>query len=180
MKVMIYDATDTKPGLELADSWAFGGKLYKQFNKLDKICAANSFKEARDFLVKLDPIDRLEFWGHGNPGNFFINGIKMDPDEFFKDLPQIRDLIWFRSCGTIAGTKGKSFALTVAARTKTTVAGHTHLIGPLQSGLHTLKPGSLPSWSNTEGLDKKGNMKSSYIWSPNTISCLHSEIPKGW
>ena len=61
-------------------------------------------------------------------------------------------------------------------------AGHTYIIGPLQSGLHAIAPGGTPHWSTYEGLDVGSPEKPRRaLWSipgaPNTISCLRVNLP---
>ena len=93
-----------------------------------------------------------------------------------------RALVWFRTCATFGRQKGKDFASVVAGFFGCRAAGHTYVIGPLQSGLHSLAPGESPAWSVDEGVvagdDRAAAMSS---WSaPNTITCLHGVVPEGF
>lgn len=182
LKVMVYDATDTVPDqLELADSWKLGGVLYKLVKQVDHIIAATSWAQAvKELNAIKQPIEEIQFWGHGCPGKFFIAGKPLDDLVLEAITFKVKNLVWFRSCGTFAGSRGHNFAKKIARKFQCQVAGHTFIIGPLQSGLHSLKPGKEPSWSIEEGLDGKGKMKNSSPWAPNTITCLHADVPKGW
>jgi hypothetical protein len=59
------------------------------------------------------------------------------------------------------------------------------VLGPYQSGLHTLVPGERPNWSAREGLlEGTAADPRRALWSaprePNTITCLHGRIPAGY
>jgi hypothetical protein len=60
------------------------------------------------------------------------------------------------------------------------VAGHTYVIGPLQSGLHSVTPTQPPTWSMAEGFAADGSSLTSTPWAPNTITCLHGAVPSTW
>ena len=74
------------------------------------------------------------------------------------DLARFREqlapnaLIWFRTCETLGANAGIEFAERLADWTGARIAGHTHVIGFHQSGLHALAPGVAADWSPTEGL----------------------------
>ena len=59
------------------------------------------------------------------------------------------------------------------------IASHTYIVGPWQSGLHTIKPDEEPTWDIDEGIYDNKKMIS-MPWSPNTIFCLTGKIPEGW
>ncbi|MGB1700273.1 MAG: hypothetical protein ACPHRO_09985, partial [Nannocystaceae bacterium] len=90
--------------------------------------------------------------------------------------------LWFRTCETFGAQPGHDFARHLAAHMGARVAGHTYIIGPLQSGLHLLAPGQRPAWSDSEGL-AEGTPQAplrarwSSISAPNTITCLRRSLP---
>jgi hypothetical protein len=88
-------------------------------------------------------------------------------------------LVWFRTCGAFGGAAGHAFAIACAARFGCRVGGHTFVIGPLQSGLHTVTPTLPPSWPLDEGQNGHGLLPSTPM-APHTITCLHGAIPAGW
>ena len=90
-------------------------------------------------------------------------------------------LFWFRTCSTFHGEAGKEFAKTFSELIRCKTAAHTHKIGfPSHSGLHSIMPGEEPNWPSEEGKDKKGNVKSSGLFKPNTIWFWRNTIPEGW
>ena len=89
-------------------------------------------------------------------------------------------LIWFRTCSTFQGGSGQSLAKHLSNSLNCVVAGHTRIIGLLQGGLHTIRPGEHPSWSVDEGEFKQGIIPVWLKWGNNTITCFHTKIPHGW
>jgi hypothetical protein len=194
IRLMTYDDTDWA-GEGLTTSWFAGGKLYKLFRTLDLVRPASSWREAFDWLSTVEPdkkIDVWQFWGHGSPGSVYIDGTPLTADalipghQFHNDLLVLKDrlhsnsLVWFRTCSTFNGRIGKKFAVDLANFLGCRVAAHTFIIGPFQSGLHSIKPGQEPSWSDDEGRNSKGESLMSMPWYTNTITCLHGNVPKGW
>ena len=94
-------------------------------------------------------------------------------------------LWWFRTCETFGADAGHEFARAWSSFFDCRAAGHTYVIGPWQSGLHTLRPGQQPDWSVSEALIEgtPADPKRA-AWStprePNTISFLHNTIPPGY
>lgn len=89
-------------------------------------------------------------------------------------------LVWFRTCATFGQAPGRRFAIAAAARLGCRVAGHTHLIDVLQSGLHSLAPEAAPKWSAGEGVTAGGTLAGSSIGAPHTVSFLAGAVPEGW
>lgn len=194
IRVMTYDSTDWA-GNSLTKSWFAGGKLYKFFRALDVVKPVTSWKEAFSWLNTVDPgkkIDMWQFWGHGSPAKVYVNGGSVGLDllaqnhEFHADLVALKarlhpqSLVWFRSCETFNGPNGKKFAKDLADFLGCTVAAHTFIIGPFQSGLHSVRPGQEPSWPDGEGCDANGRGQVSMPWYTNTVTCLTGNVPKGW
>jgi hypothetical protein len=141
-------------------------------------------------------IAEVQFWGHGKWGRALIAGESFDRASLLPTHPMtghlsaLRErlvsgaLVWFRTCETLGARPGQDFARALGDRLGVTVAGHTFVIGYFQSGLHTLAPGTSPSWSTTEGLrdgseDDPRAALSSGPGRPNTITCLTGAIPAG-
>jgi hypothetical protein len=177
-RVMIYDATDTRPGVELADAWLAGSWLYRAFRSLDICQGFGTWKQALDWLESLGPVDSVQYWGHGSPGAVWLGGQRLDVNELAR--VRVRDLFWLRTCASFAGEKGQELARDMSSVLGCRVAGHTFNIGPLQSGLHSLAPGDEPGWLLAEGLGENGRPTWSRPWSPNTVTFLHSSFPKEW
>lgn len=204
LKVMIYDDTDLRKAPEdikpdqfgLTASWLLGGLFYRWFAWLTKTKGVSSWDEAFEYLLNLklksgQLIWEIQFWGHGQAGRAFIDG---DPFQE-KDLEpggryheKMLELsarldpkghIWFRTCSTAHGVKGKMFMELLAKMAGCTVAAHTFIIGVWQSGLHTVEPGEAASWPVKEGV-AQGEALWSHKRAPNTISFLHGFIPRGW
>ncbi|MET0405724.1 MAG: hypothetical protein ABW123_25110, partial [Cystobacter sp.] len=86
---------------------------------------------------------------------------------------------------TFGTARGHAFARAWTRFFGCRAAGHTYVIGPWQSGLHSLGPGEEPTWSVAEGLPPDGGdtartARMSGRREPNTITCLHGEIPPGF
>jgi len=209
IRVMIYDSTTLKDGWDglkedgLALSWKWGAVLYKLRNKVDLVIDATNWKGALTLLLILSAgkkIEEIQFWGHGRAGAAYIGTDRLDiadllagqQEEVRSLLLQLKgrmtndSLIWFRTCATFCGEIGHAFAYELAQLMECRVAGHTHIIGPWQAGLHTLSPNDKPYWSLEEGIAEGTPRRiRKHLWSipfksPNGISCLTSEIPEGW
>lgn len=176
-RVMIYDDTDTKPGVELADAWAVGGWLYRAFRSLDICRGFGTWRQALHWLESLGPVDSVQYWGHGSPGAVWLGGQQLDVSDLAR--VKVRELFWLRTCASFAGDKGRALATDMSRTLNCVVAGHTHNIGPLQSGLRSLSPGETPTWSLEEGL-VDGKPVGSRPWTVNTITCLHGQVPERW
>lgn len=176
-RVMIYDASDTKPGVELADAWAAGGWLYRGLRRLDVCRGFTSWKQALDWIESLQAVDEVQYWGHGSPGAVWLAGQRLNVDELARI--KVRNLFWLRTCASFAGAPGHELASKMSRVLGCRVAGHTHNIGPLQSGLHSLRPGAEPAWPDSEGI-AGGKAKRSTPLAPNTITCLHGSFPESW
>jgi hypothetical protein len=174
---MIYDASDTRPGVELADAWRAGGWLYRKARSLDICQGFGTWKQALDWLESLGTVDSVQYWGHGSPGAVWLGGKRLDVSDLAR--VRVRDLFWLRTCASFAGAAGQALAAEMSRTMNCVVAGHTHNIGLLQSGLHTIGPDEAPGWSADEGL-VDGRPAWSRPWSPNTVTCLHGTFPKEW
>src|SRR6185369_4655873 len=90
-------------------------------------------------------------------------------------------LWWFRTCETLGADCGQAFARAWADFFKCRVAGHTHVIGFHQSGLHSLRPGEIPTWSADEGIiegDARNPLRAakSTRGTSNTITCFGGRV----
>ncbi len=221
MHLLVYDATWEGPWYQplLTSSWKAGGALYKSHpHAVDESFGATSWEEALAWLCSVrpgEPIDSVQYWGHGFYGRVYVGRDILDVDALaagharHNDLLALRQrmrgessLFWFRTCSTFATPRGIAFARAWTRFFGCRAAGHTFVIGPLQSGLHSLGPSDEPTWAPTEGVsaevrkkrrtalvpedvgaDKYGAERvalGSRPWSPNTITCLHGAIPDGW
>jgi hypothetical protein len=202
LRLMIYDRTcmtgNGVPGLTL--SWRVGGWLYGRLGRLDSWSGAATWEEALNWLATVgrpDPIAEIQYWGHGQWGEVLLDHQSLDatavapPNPHCEALGAIRDrlipggdaLWWFRTCSTFGTVRGHAFARAWSRFFGCRVAGHTFVIGPFQSGLHTLRPGAKPGWPVDEGVPApvNGVPATRALWSarsaPNTISCLQGRIP---
>lgn len=194
LRLMTYDNTDWESGL--TQSWFAGGGLYRLFRAIDLVKPVTSWAEALDWLATVEPskkIDVWQFWGHGSPATAYVdyvplNGLALEeghplhaPLLKLKERLHPKSLVWFRTCSTFHGPRGKKFAEDLANFLGCRVAAHTFVVGPLQSGLHSIGPGEAAGWPDEEGLDpKRGGIKMSGPFDPNTITCLRASVPKGW
>ena len=181
----------------LTTSWRVGGGLYRHYPqalRVDATFGATSWTDAAAWLASVSPtapIDEIQYWGHGLPGRLFVAADVLDADALTRG-PLADDwravaarlspssLVWFRTCGAFGGEAGHAFAKTAARVFGCRVAGHTYVIGPLQSGMHSVTPTTVPAWSKTEGQGQGGRLLGSSLRAPNTISFLHGAVPAGW
>jgi hypothetical protein len=195
LRTMIFDATGKggRGQWALTASWVLGARVYGGLGRLDNHCGVRSWVEALSFLADVgspdEPLDEVQFWGHGLIGRAFIGRDVLDIDALGANHPtaalwaRVRarltpsSLWWFRTCDTFGCRTGHQFASAFGSELGCRVAGHTFIIGPWQSGLHSLLPGATPSWSIDEGT---GVERWSRPGAPNTIHCLQGSIPVGW
>lgn len=197
---------DLSIDLGLSHSWFAGGALYKCLRQLDACRGFDNWPDALRWVADYrpsEPIDELQYWGHGSPGYVWMRtdaltahspdrqlwsanyGVQIDVMRLTRRRLHKDSLIWFRTCSTFAGESGHQFAKSWANTMGCRIAGYTHIIGPWQSGLHSIRPGEEPSWSLDEGIlegtpAEPKKMKTSAPWAKNTINCLRSKVPEGW
>lgn len=198
LDLMFYDSSDWA-GKQLRFSWITGGKFYKLFRSVEHHDGFDNWIDALNWISEVEPnkkINSIQFWGHGSPGRVWINGDALSIRSLTYDSPHYYFLkkikerlatdstIWFRSCNVFTGSDGKFFSIAFSQFMQSRIAGHTYIVGPWQSGLHTIKPGQRPSWNISEGLKKEEDGKIKKLWSmpweKNTIFCLTNKIPEGW
>ncbi|MBL4689655.1 MAG: DUF4347 domain-containing protein, partial [Nannocystaceae bacterium] len=158
--------------------------------------------DALDWLATVRPeqsIAEVQYWGHGKWGKARVDNDVLDARALLPDHPlhaglkrlrsRLADgpdgLLWFRTCETFGAEAGQTFARDLSDFLGSRVAGHTFIIGHVQSGLHSLLPGAPVTWSETEGV-REGSPASpqraywSALKAPNTITCLRGSIPNGY
>lgn len=197
LRVMVFDRTCTRSrvGVGLSHAWHVGGSLYKRLGRLDAFRGAATWPEALDWLAGIGEghIDEIQYWGHGLFGRLLLDRKVLDAAAFEPThawaplLSRIRErldptsLLWLRTCETFGTAKGQAFAVTLRDYFGCRVAGHTHRIGTVQSGLHCLGSEDQPSWSVDEGtratVDGTARSLGSRLWYANTITCLHGSLP---
>jgi hypothetical protein len=185
----------------LSHAWTAGRHLYRGLGRIDGGFGAATWAEALDWLATTrtpQPIAEIQFWGHGRFGQALVAGEVLDaralrPGHPLQEkLQRVRDrmlrgnagLWWFRTCETFGTSAGQQFARAWTDFFQCRAAGHTHVIGVWQSGLHLLAPGAEPHWSADEGLvaDAAAGPQAlpSRAGAPNTISFLTGRIPPGF
>ena len=182
MRVVVFDRTD-----RLTAAWAPGSLLYRALGRVDATKGVASWDEAIAYLAsRPEPITELQYWGHGTWGRVLVDGEALDADHIARLAP-LRHvlapgaLVWLRTCETFGSDVGIAFAERLADYLGARVAGHTYVIGFLQSGLHALHPGSRADWSRDEGIVAgRSSAKWSGLREPNTITCLHNSIPSSY
>jgi hypothetical protein len=202
LRLLIFDRTCAgRPGLPgLSQAWGAGRHLYRGLRRIDAGCGVASWAEALQWLATIQgprPIAEIQFWGHGRFGQALVAGEALDATALHPGHPhhgpltQVRDrmlrgdagLWWFRTCETFGTARGHGFARAWSDFLGCRTAGHTHVIGVWQSGLHVLRPGATPSWSVDEGIAAAGATAPALPSRPgavNTISFLHGRIPAGF
>lgn len=191
MRALVYDRTQAW----LSRTWTAGSVLYRGLDRLDAVCGVASWDEALDWLGALpEAIDEIQYWGHGKWGCVMVNGVALSANSLrtrATQLEAIRErlapdaLLWFRTCETLGARAGQDLAQRIGDFFGARVAGHTHIIGFHQSGLHGLRPGDRPHWSTTEGLragtaERPVRAHGSAPWRTRTITALSGRVPAAW
>ncbi len=204
LRLMVFDRTCAGrrglPGLSRA--WLTGGLLYRGLRRLHATRGVSSWSEALEWIATHErsrSIASIQFWGHGKWGEARVGDEPLDvnalkPTHYLHSglqalkerlLADGSSLFWFRTCETLGADPGHDFARRFSEQLNARIAGHTYIIGPWQSGLHSLAAGETPSWSAEEGL-LEGSTADPRLarWSrrgePNTIHCLQGQIPAGY
>ena len=203
-RLMVYDRTcvGRRMPLGLSTAWGAGSILYRGLGRIDATFGATSWGEALDWLATFEApslISEIQYWGHGRWGRVLIDkdifdasalaaGHRLEPRVAAvreRLVPDGQALVWLRTCEAFGATAGLDFARRLADGLGARVAGHTHIIGALQSGLRGLRPGHTPTWSAEEGIaegtpaDPKRAHESGLL-RPNTITCFAGEVPADW
>jgi hypothetical protein len=191
MRLVVYDRTCGA----LTRAWRSGSALYRRLGRIDTARGVASWDEALAYLAVVPRIDELQYWGHGKWGAVLVDRQPLDARAFEPGhtwQPALRALrlapeaqVWFRTCETFGAAAGVRFAERAASFWGVRVAGHTHVIGFHQSGLHALAPGARADWSPDEGLasgtpEAPERARGSRPWLPRTITCLHGNVPDAW
>jgi hypothetical protein len=174
--------------------------LYRALGRIDGAFGASTFAEGLHWLATFQPerpIEQVQFWGHGKWGQIFVGREALDRSALGAGHPHHATLVavrrrlaqsplfWFRTCETFGAARGHEFAKAWTDFFGGHAAGHTHVIGYWQSGLHRLRAGAPPHWSAREGLVEGSpwaplRAATSARTLPQTISCFTGHIPEGW
>jgi hypothetical protein len=190
LRVIVFDRTCVWTRGHLSPLWSSGAGLYRALGRIDAARGVASWDEALAWIESLDqPVRELQYWGHGKWGCALVGDDALHAASIQRGrLDGLRAqlapgaLVWFRTCETLGAARGIAFAERLADFLGARVAGHTYVIGFHQSGLHAVDPGCRATWPATEGLadgdaDAPLRAKRSHPWAPNTITCLHGEVP---
>lgn len=200
LRLLIYDGNSKQGEALLRSSWAAGARLYRGLRRIDRFTGARSWSEALAWCAAQEgPIAEIQFWGHGRWGQALLGDEALSQASFAVGHPHrngldalrsrlLRDgtsLIWFRTCETFGATRGIAFAKKLTSELGVRAAGHTHVIGALQSGLHGLRPDAEPNWSPSEGLlrgtaDAPEAALPSSVGASNTIHFMTPTVPAEW
>lgn len=181
----------------LSKFWRLGGVYHRAALRADGVFAAASWAEALGWAATMAetrgaPIKELQFWGHGGFGFMLmdeeplsVQSIEGHHEPLVDRLKaQLRgdSVVWLRCCSAFGSAAGKHFARGLAQALGAQVAGHTHIIGFLQSGLHAVGPTSEPAWSDDEGVERDPNgaargARASSARAPHTITALRMGLP---
>ncbi len=206
MRLLVHDAcfeaSSEASQRALRSTWAAGARIYETLGHVDAAHGATSWDDALAWLTTFrgdEPIAEIQFWGHGRWGHVLIGGDVLDAASLGRAgahgadlealgrrmLPDASSLVWLRTCETFGAHRGHDFATRLSERLGARVAGHTHVIGALQSGLHGLRPGTRPHWSPDEGIrdgtaERPRVARGSSLSAPNTTHFLRSRVPEAW
>jgi hypothetical protein len=180
--------------------WKAGALIHRVVRYASATHGVTTWKEAfewavRESQVRGAPIAELQAWGHGGWGYMGMGSTRLDAEALksaelapsIDALSKAMDrsgLVWLRCCSAFGG-EGREFAPRLAERLGVRVAGHTFIIGVLQSGTHSLMPDERAGWSTAEGIerDPRSGLNCARLSSPgapNTLSCFRLGLPRGW
>lgn len=201
LRLLAYDRTCVGRPVGLTTAWSNGATLYRALGRIDHAFGVTSWTEALAWLARVapgEPIEEIQYWGHGRWGRVLVDRDPLDAraladghplraslEAVRERLVPDRALLWLRTCEAFGADAGLDFAARLADFFGARVAGHTHVIGAVQSGLHGLRPGSTPAWSPHEGL-AEGTPRDpvraygSSMLRPRTIHFLTGEVPEAW
>jgi len=199
---MVYDRTCVRRGVGLSSAWSAGALLYRGLGRFDAAFGARTWQDALEWLTTYDaarPIEEIQYWGHGRWGRALVGSDVFDVTALRSGhalhsrllalrervAPSPRSLVWLRTCEAFGARAGIDFAQALSDFFGVRVAGHTFIIGALQSGLRALSPGGRPAWSPAEGLAEGTPDKPvRALWSapdqPRTITCFSNLVPFTW
>lgn len=197
LRLVLYDRTCVgRAGLPgLTTSWRAGSWLYTRLGRVDAAFGAGSWDAGLRWLAEVrspQRIEEIQYWGHGQPGRLLLDRQPLEltalqpAHPLHASLAAIRSrlvpgesLWWFRTCLTFGGEPGQRFARAWTRFFDAAAAGHTQVIGPLQGGLHCLRPGEEPGWPREEGVDLPASRLPQWLrpGAPSTITCLHTRLP---
>jgi hypothetical protein len=204
LRLMVYDRTcvGKRAPVGLSTAWSAGSVLYRGLGRLDGTFGATSWDEALSWLATFEPshpIAEIQYWGHGQWGRALVDKDVLDAKALAPGhrleprIAAVRErlvpggdaLFWLRTCEAFGATAGLDFATRLADRLGSRVAGHTFIIGAIQSGLRGLRPGHTPDWSAGEGIakgtpDKPLRAHGSGLRRPRTITCFQGDVPPEW
>lgn len=205
LNVIVYDNTETEPDTifewplqaqalihdeakrgSLTWWWKIGSILQMAKQNADIVIEAEDWEGAlANVLDEANGkrINNLQFWGHGNAGRMYMNGVPVTVnnfsltnkrnliDDFLHELRLLlspSSYVWFRGCSCFFGETGQRFALGARDFFNCNIVSHTYIIHALQSGTHILGPGDQISWTTSEGgvTEETGMSK---LGEPNTI-----------
>ncbi len=201
---MVYDRTCTsnRARVGLSTAWSVGSVLYRALGRFDASYGAMSWDDALAWLATIERdrrIAEIQYWGHGQWGRVLIGGDPFDAGKLASShplasrvaavrerlIPDGEAQIWLRTCEAFGACAGLEFAARLADGFGARVAGHTFVIGALQSGLRALRPGHTPDWSPEEGIvagtpQNPLRAHASGVGRPRTVTCLTGEVPSDW
>ena len=203
LRLLVYDRTCARRGVGLSTVWATGAALYRRLGRVDAIHGASSWRDALSWLASHGSgraVGEIQFWGHGRWGKVLIGrdaldiaALRSDGHALHPGVLAVRDrlvpdgaaLVWLRTCEAFGADAGIDFAQALADRLGARAAGHTFIIGAVQSGLRALAPGCRPTWSASEGLAEGTPVAPrrafrSGLTHPRTISFLDGRFPAAW
>ena len=204
LRLMVYDRTcvGARAPVGLSTAWGAGSVLYRGLGRLDAAFGATSWAEAFEWLTRFEasrPIAEIQYWGHGQWGRVLVDRDVLDARAFVPGHPlepriaAVRERlaaaqeprVWLRTCEAFGANAGHDFARRLADAFGARVAGHTFIIGAIQSGLRGLLPGHTPDWSAEEGIaegtpERPLRAHGSGLRKPRTITCFQGDIPDSW
>jgi hypothetical protein len=186
---LIFDRTDGA----LSSAWAAGARLYRALGRIDEAQGVASWAEAAEWLGRsTDPISEFQYWGHGKWGSFHVAHdpvgtaeVKAGALEPLRKRLTTSALVWLRTCEAFGAELGHEYARTLADTLGVRVAGHTYIIGTVQSGLRTLEPGKRPTWDVREGLlegtpEAPKEARGSSPFAARTVYFTTNTFPQRW
>jgi hypothetical protein len=196
LRLLVFDRTCTW----LSRAWGTGAHLYRGLRRIDAARPVSSWDDALGWLgthAGDQPIGEIQYWGHGRWGHVLVESDVLDAARLrpthasFSAIERVRERlvpdarVWLRTCEAFGADAGHDFAMRLADTLGVRVAGHTFVIGAVQSGLRTLVPGARPTWSTSEGVCEGTPAQpirahGSSFSRPRTVTCFTGSFSDSW
>ena len=146
-RLTLFDKTEGGP---LEFSWVLGGAIDRGLTRGVATWAQAMAEIERAYERNGGHPLEVQFWCHGNDGKVWLNGANIPVKQFCQRMRGMIKSLWFRSCETARGNRGRALLKALVDGLNCVVAAHcvrTSAPNPLWQGSGVaLRPGEKPWW----------------------------------